>query len=114
MSVRAAVQAKLAPVPAVLAAAARALGSEGEITPEARSRMIAGTRSALMTVASRMIPAARPMPNCLMSVPGLSESTKKANISTSAALVTSFPVRASPREGGGLLMEARLPVATPA
>jgi hypothetical protein len=41
MSVRAAVQAKLAPVPAVLAAAAKALGSDGEITTEARSRMIA-------------------------------------------------------------------------
>jgi Protein of unknown function (DUF2934) len=41
MSVRAAVQAKLAPVPAVLAAAASALGSGGEITAEARGRMIA-------------------------------------------------------------------------
>jgi hypothetical protein len=41
MSARAAVHAKSAPVPAVLAAAARALDSDGEITPEARSRMIA-------------------------------------------------------------------------
>lgn len=41
MRVRAAVQAKLAPVPAVLAAAASALGNDGEITSEARSRMIA-------------------------------------------------------------------------
>lgn len=41
MSVRAAVQAKLAPVPAVLAAAASALEMGGDITPEARSRMIA-------------------------------------------------------------------------
>ena len=41
MSARAAVHAKSTPVPAVLAAAARALGSDGEITPEARSRMIA-------------------------------------------------------------------------
>ena len=41
MSVRAAVRAKLAPVPAVLAAAVSAVGSGGEITPEARSRMIA-------------------------------------------------------------------------
>ena len=58
--------------------------------------MIDGTSSALITVASKMIPAARPIPNCLMSVPGLVESTKNANISTSAALVTSLPVRASP------------------
>lgn len=41
MSARAAVQAKLAPVPAVLAAAVSAVGSGGEITLEARSRMIA-------------------------------------------------------------------------
>jgi hypothetical protein len=31
-----------------------------------------------------------------MSVPGLVESTKNANMSTRAALVTSLPVRASP------------------
>ena len=49
-----------------------------------------------MIVASKMIPAARPMPNCLMSVPGLVDNTKNANIRTSAALVTSLPVRASP------------------
>ena len=60
------------------------------------STMTAGTRSARITVASKMIPAASPIPNCLMSVPGPVESTKNANISTSAALVTSFPVRASP------------------
>lgn len=41
MSVRAAVQPKLAPVPAVLAAAASALESGADITPEARNRMIA-------------------------------------------------------------------------
>ena len=51
-----------------------------------------------MIVASKMIPAASPIPNCLMSTPGLEESTKNANISTSAALVTSLPVRASPSE----------------
>ena len=49
-----------------------------------------------MTVASKMMPAERPMPNCLMSSPGLLESTKNANIRISAALVTSLPVRASP------------------
>ena len=49
-----------------------------------------------MTVASKMIPAESPIANCLMSGPGLVESEKKANISTSAALVTSLPVRASP------------------
>ena len=58
--------------------------------------MIDGTSSARITVASKMIPAASPIPNCLMSTPGLVESTKNANISTSAALVTSLPVRASP------------------
>jgi hypothetical protein len=58
--------------------------------------MIDGTSSARITVASKMIPAARPMPNCLMSVPGLVERTKNANIKTRAALVTSLPVRASP------------------
>jgi hypothetical protein len=58
--------------------------------------MIDGTSSARMTVASKMIPAASPMPNCLMSGPGLVDRTKNANMSTSAALVTSFPVRASP------------------
>ena len=61
------------------------------------SCMIDGTSSARMTVASKMIPAARPMPNCLTSTPGLVERTKNANISTRAALVTSFPVRARPR-----------------
>ena len=60
--------------------------------------MIDGTSSARIIVASKMMPAARPMPNCLMSTPGLDESTKNANISTSAALVTSLPVRASPSE----------------
>ena len=29
-----------------------------------------------MTVAPKIIPAARPMPNCVTSVPGLSESAK--------------------------------------
>ena len=43
-----------------------------------------------MIVASKMIPAASPMPNCLMSVPGLVDRTKKANIKTSAALVLMF------------------------
>ena len=38
------------------------------------------------------------MPNCLMSGPGPVESEKNANTSTSAALVTSFPVRAIPSE----------------
>ena len=60
------------------------------------SVMIDGTSSARITVASKMIPAASPIPNCLMSTLGPVESTKNANISTSAALVTSFPVRASP------------------
>ena len=55
-----------------------------------------GTSSARMTVASKMTPAESPMPNCLMSVPGPVESTKNARQSTSAALVTSFPVRAIP------------------
>jgi hypothetical protein len=43
MSARPAVHAKLVPVPAVVAAAASALRSAGEteLTPEARSRMIA-------------------------------------------------------------------------
>ena len=58
--------------------------------------MIDGTSSARITVASKMIPAARPIPNCLMSTPGPVESTKNANMSTSAALVTSLPVRARP------------------
>src|SRR5437762_1030801 len=47
--------------------------------------MIAGTSSARITVASKMIPAASAIPNCLTSTPGLVESTKNANISTSAA-----------------------------
>jgi len=49
-----------------------------------------------MTVASKMIPAARPIANCLMSGPGPVESEKNANMRTSAALVTSLPVRARP------------------
>src|SRR6266545_357623 len=61
-------------------------------------RMIDGTSSARITVASKMIPAASPMPNCLMSRLGPVDIEKKANISTSAALVTSFPVRINPRE----------------
>src|SRR4029077_19973102 len=65
---------------------------------------IAGTSRARITVASKMIPAAKPMPNCLISVPGLVESTKKANISTSAALVTSLPVRASPSSTAFLVL----------
>ena len=52
--------------------------------------MSAGTSNARMTVASKMIPAARPMPNCLMSTPGPDESTKNANMSTSAALILMF------------------------
>ena len=44
-----------------------------------------------------MMPAASPMPNCLVSAPGLVDRTKNANIRTSAALVTSLPVRARPR-----------------
>ena len=59
--------------------------------------MMDGTSSARMIVASKMIPAARPIANCLTSGPGLVDSEKNANMSTSAALVTSFPVRASPR-----------------
>ena len=57
---------------------------------------MAGTRSARITVASKTIPAARPIANCLMSGPGPVDRAKNANISTSAALVTSLPVRASP------------------
>ena len=49
-----------------------------------------------MTVASKMIPAARPIASGLISYPGLVESTRNANMRTSAALVTSLPVRASP------------------
>jgi hypothetical protein len=56
--------------------------------------MIEGTSNARITVASKMIPAASPIPNCLMSVPGLKERMKSANMSTSAALDTSLPVRA--------------------
>ena len=43
-----------------------------------------------MMVASKMIPAARPMLNCLMSAPGLLERTMNANMSTERALVTSL------------------------
>ena len=43
-----------------------------------------------MTVASKMIPAASPIPNCLMSRPGLEERTRKANMRISAALVLMF------------------------
>ena len=53
-------------------------------------RTIAGTSSARITVASNTMPAASPIPNCLMSVPGLVDSTKNANIRTSAALVLMF------------------------
>src|ERR687887_1209084 len=74
----------------------RASGGGNHQFQRPATRMIAGTSRPRMTVASKMIPAARPIPNCLMSVPGLVESTKNANISTSAALVTSLPVRARP------------------
>ena len=56
----------------------------------------AGTSSARITVASKMIPAARPIANSLISKPGLEERTRNANMRISAALVTSFPVRARP------------------
>ena len=59
-------------------------------------RISAGTSSARITVASKMIPAASPIANSLISKPGLDESTRNANIRISAALVTSLPVRASP------------------
>src|SRR5437867_7408242 len=44
------------------------------------SRISAGTSKARMTVASKMIPAARPIASGLISKPGLEESTRKANI----------------------------------
>ena len=59
-------------------------------------RISAGTSSARMTVASKMIPAAMPIASGLTSYPGLVESTRKANIRISAPLVTSLPVRARP------------------
>jgi hypothetical protein len=58
--------------------------------------MIAGTSSARIMVASKMIPAASPIPNCLMSTPGPVESTKNANMRTSAALVTSLIITGIP------------------
>ena len=60
------------------------------------ARISAGTSRARITVASKMIPAARPIANSLISKPGLDESTRNANIRISAALVTSLPVRARP------------------
>ena len=57
-----------------------------------------GTSTERISVASIRIPAASPIPNCLMSGPGPVESAKNANTSTSAALVTSLPVRAMPIE----------------
>src|SRR2546430_3774907 len=40
------------------------------------SRISAGTSKARITVASKMIPAARPIANSLISKPGLEESTR--------------------------------------
>ena len=64
--------------------------------PELYGDIKDGTSSARITVASKITPAERPIPNCLMSVPGPVESTKNARHSTSAALVTSLPVRERP------------------
>ena len=55
-----------------------------------------GRSSARMTVASKMIPPARPIASAFTSYPGLDESTRKANMRIRAALVTSLPVRARP------------------
>ena len=62
-----------------------------------------GTSSSRISVASMITPAARPMPNSLMSRPGPVERAKKANMSTPAPLVTSLPVRARPSEIASLV-----------
>src|SRR3954462_668745 len=59
-------------------------------------RIVTGTSRARTTVASKMIPAASPIASSLISKPGPEERARKAHISTSAALVTSLPVRARP------------------
>jgi hypothetical protein len=61
-----------------------------------KSFISAGTSSARMTVASKMMPAAIPTARDLISKPGLDDSTRNANIRISAPLVTSLPVLARP------------------
>src|SRR5262249_26351635 len=56
----------------------------------------AGTNSARMIVASRRIPAARPVASTLTSVSGPDASEMNARNRIRAALVTSLPVRAIP------------------
>src|SRR5437764_8274573 len=56
----------------------------------------AGTNNMRTTVASSRIPAPRPVPITLTSVPGLDDRATKAKNRISAAQVTSRPVRPSP------------------
>ena len=74
----------------------RATGDGSHQFHRPSSCIVAGTSNARITVASKTMPAASPIANCLMSGPGPVESVKKANINTSEALVTSLPVRARP------------------
>ena len=60
------------------------------------SAITAGTISARITVASRRIPAPRPVANIFRSVPGPEAIETNARKRISAALVTSRPVRPIP------------------
>ena len=72
-------------------------------------RMSAGTSRARMTVASKMIPAASPIASSLISKPGPWRGRGTRTSGSSAALVTSLPVRARPSSiafvrGAGLVV----------